>query len=87
MSDTIYGGPAFQAGVAPGMKVLGVNGRTYTAERLADAIQASQGTSQPIVLLVVNDDYFKTCTINYHDGEKFHIWCRNRANRITWTRF
>ncbi len=71
VSDTIYGGPAYQAGVAPGMKVLGVNGRTYTAERLADAIQGSQRSSQPIVLLVVNDDYFKTCTINYHDGEKF----------------
>jgi hypothetical protein len=53
------------------MKVIGVNGRTYTAERLADAIQASQGTSQPIVLLVVNDDYFKICTISYHDGEKY----------------
>jgi predicted metalloprotease with PDZ domain len=71
VGDTIYGGPAFGAGVAPGMKVIGVNGRTYTAERLADAIQASQGTSQPIVLLVVNDDYFKMCTINYHDGEKY----------------
>ena len=41
MSDAIVGGPAFQAGIAPGMKVIGVNSRVYTADVLADALKAA----------------------------------------------
>jgi len=69
--DSIYGGPAFKAGVTSGMKVVGVNGRVYTADGLNDAIRAAQDTAQPIQLLVVDDDYYKTCTLDYRGGERF----------------
>jgi hypothetical protein len=53
------------------MKIIGVNGRVYTQELLSDAIKSAKDASQPITLLVVADDYFRTCTISYHDGERF----------------
>jgi len=71
VTDTIVGSPAFQAGVTPQMKIVGVNGRVYTEELLSDAIKSAKDTSQPIILLVVVDDYFRTCNITYHDGIRY----------------
>jgi predicted metalloprotease with PDZ domain len=71
VTDAIVGSPAFEAGVSSGMKVIGVNGRVYSHDLLVDAIKAAKDTSQPVTLLVVVDDYFRTCIINYHGGDKF----------------
>jgi predicted metalloprotease with PDZ domain len=71
VTDAIVGSPAFEAGVSSGMKVIGVNGRVYSHDLLDDAIKAAKDTSQPVTLLVVADDYFRTCVINYHGGDKF----------------
>jgi len=69
--DAIVGSPAFEAGISSQMKIVGVNGRVYTAELLADAIKAAKDTDKPITLLVVVDDYYRTCTINYHGGPRY----------------
>jgi len=54
------------------MKVIGVNGRVYTHELLEDAIKASaKDSAQPITLLIVNDDFINTSTINFHDGSRY----------------
>jgi hypothetical protein len=53
------------------MKVVGVNGRVYTPELLADAVKASKDATDPITLLVVVDDYFRTCVIRYHGGARY----------------
>ncbi len=71
VTDAIVGSPAFEAGVSSGMKVIGVNGRVYSHDLLEDAIKAAKDTAQPVTLLVVVDDYFRTCVINYHGGDKF----------------
>ena len=71
VTDAIVGSPAFEAGISSQMKIIGVNGRVYTPELLSDAIKSAKDTSQPITLLVVVDDYFRTCTINYHDGPRY----------------
>jgi predicted metalloprotease with PDZ domain len=71
VADSIVGGPAFQSGVGAGMKVVGVNGRVFTPELLADAINAAKDPSQPITLLVVSDDYYRTCAIDYHGGPRY----------------
>jgi len=60
------------------MKVVGVNGRVYTPELLSDAIIASKNGSEPIQLLVVDDDYYKTCLIDYHGGDKYPHLVRNQ---------
>jgi predicted metalloprotease with PDZ domain len=69
--DSVVGSPAFDAGVSAGMKVVGVNGHVYTHDVLKDALAAGRDNSQPLTLLVISDDYYKTCTINYHGGERY----------------
>jgi predicted metalloprotease with PDZ domain len=71
VNDAIVGSPAFESGISSGMKVLAVNNRLYTHDGLEDAIKAATENSQPITLLVVVDDYVRTCTINYHGGERY----------------
>jgi predicted metalloprotease with PDZ domain len=79
VSDSIFGGPAFEAGVSSGMKVIGVNGRLYTQDLLEDAIKEAKDTTKPITLLVVVDDYFQTSTINYHGGDRYPHLMRDDA--------
>jgi len=79
VTDSIFGGPAFEAGISPGMKIIGVNGRVYTEDLLADAIKAAKDSLQPITLLVVDDDYIRTCVINYHEGARYPHLVRNNA--------
>jgi predicted metalloprotease with PDZ domain len=79
ISDSIVGGPAFEAGVTSGMKVVAVNGRVYSHDVLEAAIKAAKDTSKPITLLVVIDDYLRTCTINYHGGARYPHLVRDDA--------
>jgi len=79
VSDAIVGSPAFEAGISSQMKIIGVNGRVFTQELLSDAIKSAKDTSKPITLLVVVDDYFRTCTINYHGGARYPHLVRDDA--------
>jgi predicted metalloprotease with PDZ domain len=62
---------AFEAGISSGMKVVGVNGRVYKKDVLEDALKASKENTAPIVMLVIDDDYYRTCTVNYHGGQRY----------------
>ena len=83
VSDSIVGGPAFEAGISYGMKVMGVDGRLYTHDLLEDAIKESKDSSKPITMLVVVDDYFQTSTINYHGGERYPHLAREEGKPDT----
>ena len=69
--DVIEGRAAALAGAAPGMKVLAVNGKKFTAEILDAAIVAAQSSHKPIELLVENDDYYRTLSLAYFDGPRY----------------
>jgi predicted metalloprotease with PDZ domain len=71
VQDSIVTMPAYKAGIASEMKLVAVNGRAFTPEVLRAALKASVNASQPLRLLVVNDDYYKTCDIDYHGGERY----------------
>ncbi|HKS82847.1 MAG TPA: hypothetical protein VJR23_15195 [Candidatus Acidoferrales bacterium] len=79
VGDSIVGGPAYNAGITSGMKVVGVNGRVYTHEILEDAIRAAKDSSQPITLLVVVDDYYKTVKVDYHGGPRYPHLVRDES--------
>ena len=40
--DVIPGKPADKAGIGPGMKVLGINNRRFTADRSRHAVEATR---------------------------------------------
>jgi len=69
--DSIVGGPAYNAGISSGVKVIGVNGRVYTHDLLEDAIAAAKDSSAPITLLYVTDDYIRNATIDYRGGARY----------------
>jgi len=68
--DTIEGSPAAIAGIGPGMKLIAVNGRSFTFNVLRDALKAGKSSSDPLELLVENTEYYKTYKLDYHGGEK-----------------
>ena len=67
IGDVLWDGPAFKAGAAPGMKLVAVNGKEYSADTLKNAVK-DRG---PIELLVKNFDEYQTLTVDYHDGLKY----------------
>jgi len=69
--DVIPGSPAAKAGVAPGMKLVAVNGRRWNPDWLRVAIRDAKNSQQPIRLLLENDDYFQNLEIDYHGGERY----------------
>src|SRR5580704_3760432 len=72
--DVTHGGTAYDAGIAPGMKIVAVNGAQYTPENLRDAIGNAKTVLNPIQFIVANGAQFKTMSMEYHDGLKFpHI--------------
>ncbi len=79
ISDTIEGMPAALAGIGPGMKLIAVNGRQYTPEVLRNAIKAGKGSADPLQLLVVNTDYYKTYKLDYHGGERYAHLVRDES--------
>ncbi|HWA94309.1 MAG TPA: hypothetical protein VG844_06875 [Terracidiphilus sp.] len=79
VADSIVGSPAYKAGITSNMKVLAVNGRLYRHDLLTDAIKASKDSTEPITLLVVNDEYVRTATIDYHGGERYPHLVRNES--------
>ncbi len=69
--DAIEGMLAAKGGIGPGMRIVAVNGRRYSADALHDAIKLAKGKSDPIELLVENTDYYRTIKLDYHEGEKY----------------
>jgi predicted metalloprotease with PDZ domain len=76
IGDVIIGSPADKAGLAPGFKIIAVNGRAFTTELLRTAIKDAVGKGPDIELIVENTGYFKTIKLNYHDGEKYPQFVR-----------
>lgn len=73
IGEIIPGSPADQAGFAPGMKLVAVNGRAWSAELLREAVKSAATNTAPIELLVQHDDFYKTYSLDYHDGEKYPV--------------
>jgi predicted metalloprotease with PDZ domain len=71
ITDVIPGSPADKAGIGTAMKLIAVNSRRWTPDLLREAVRAAQTDTAPIQLLVENEDYFKTCDVDYHEGEKY----------------
>lgn len=57
--------------VAPGMKILSVNGRSWSTDVLHQAIASAKNNTPPIELVVENGSFNETYTVNYHGGERY----------------
>lgn len=82
--DVIPGSPAANAGIAPGMRLVAVNGRRWTPDILRQAIHAAKNSKEPIELLTENDEYFRSYAVDYHGGERYpHLTAANGADVLS----
>jgi len=71
IDDVFPNMPAAQAGLAPGVKLIAVNGRAYSADRLQSAITASKTSTAPLEIIAENGEFFQTFDIAYHGGLQY----------------
>ena len=69
--DVLTDSPAARAGLAPGMKLVAVDGRRYSRHVLEDALRLGKGSGQPIVLLAENGEFFKSYPLDWNGGLRF----------------
>ena len=70
LARVVWGSPAFQAGLASGATLLAVNGRSYKAERLKDAITEAKANGK-IELLVKAGDLYRSVPVNWRGGLRY----------------
>lgn len=71
IGDMILGSPAAKAGLAPGMRLVAVNGQRWSPDVLHEAITRAKESKGPIDLLAENQGYFETFHVDYHGGERY----------------
>ena len=69
--DVLKDGVSDKAGVAPGMKLVAVNGRAFTPDLLKAALKEGKGSGPAISLIAENTGYFTVIKVEYHDGERY----------------
>ncbi len=80
VSDVVQGKAADKAGLGPHMKIVAINGRRFSGDRLREAIAATKGSEEKLELLVESNDYFKTFALEYTEGAKYPRLERDTAH-------
>ncbi|NJC34497.1 putative metalloprotease with PDZ domain [Sphingomonas jejuensis] len=71
ISQVMWDGPMFEAGLTPGQQIVAVNGQEYGAGVLTRAITDAKGGRDPIRLTVRDGDRLREVAIDYHDGLRY----------------
>ncbi len=71
ISDVLPGSPAGRAGIAPGARLVAVNGRQFTAKWLRQSIRDAKEGTAPIKLLVRDGETYTTHRADCHTGERY----------------
>ncbi|HET6631925.1 MAG TPA: M61 family peptidase [Rhodanobacteraceae bacterium] len=80
LRDVRWDGPAFKAGLAPGMSIVAVNNREFSGDLLEAAIRDAAGKNgKPVELLVKDQGHYKTITIDYHGGLQYPHLVRDKS--------
>lgn len=93
ITDVFPGMPAFAAGLAPGLKIVAVNGRAFTPDRLQtavsaskSAVSASKSAAAPLQIIAENGEFFQTFNLAYHGGLQYPHLLRDTAKPDLLTR-
>jgi predicted metalloprotease with PDZ domain len=74
--DVRWGSPADKAKLAPGQKLIAVNGLVFSSDALHQAIVAAKTSQEPIHFLMQSEQYITPVNIDYHDGERYPVMVR-----------
>lgn len=69
--DSIPGMPAFESGISPYLKIMGVNSRAFSVDELKRAVRDSEAKSSPIEVMIDNSGKMELHKIQYHGGSRF----------------
>ncbi len=61
------------------MKVVAINSRRWSSERLLEAVEDTKDGEQPLELLVENGDFFASYRLDYQEGAKFPVLERDSS--------
>jgi len=76
VADVLWDGPAFKAGLAPGMKLVSIDERPFSAVVLREEIIAAQKSKKPLQLNLEHDGVNEPHAIQYDGGLKYPILVR-----------
>ncbi len=79
IGDVRWGGPSDKAKLAPGEKILAVNGKVYSADSLKAALGAAKGNTAPIRMVIQQQDNVMTVDVDYHEGERYPVLVRKEG--------
>jgi predicted metalloprotease with PDZ domain len=71
ITDIIWDGPAFNAGLTVGSEILGINGRVYSDEAIREAVTAAKGGRDAIRLIVKSGDRVRDVSVHWHGGLRY----------------
>ena len=71
LTEVVWGGPAYRAGLTTTTTVVAVNGRACTPELLRAAVAAAAQGGPLVELIVRSQDRFRTVSIDYRDGLRY----------------
>jgi len=73
VSDVRWGSPADKANLAPGSKIIAINGNVFSADAIHSAIKDAKGKTEPIHLILQSDTFVSNADLDYHDGERYPV--------------
>jgi predicted metalloprotease with PDZ domain len=71
IDSVMWGSPAFQSGLVPGMQMAAVHREAYKAERLAAAVRGNRDGRAPIELIVKDGERYLLMSIDYRGGLRY----------------
>lgn len=71
VEDVLWNGPAFKAGLAPGMTIVAIDGHPYSTGVLRSEIAEAQKSRNPLQIVATGDGVTKSYTVDYAGGLKY----------------
>jgi predicted metalloprotease with PDZ domain len=71
VEDVLWNGPAFKAGLAPGMELVSIDGQPYSTAVLRSAIAQAQKSRKPLQISAKSDGATQLYTVHYDGGLKY----------------
>ncbi len=76
VGDVRWNGPAFKAGLAPGMKLISIDGQPYSPQVLRAEIVHAQKSGGTLRIQAQNDGAVELYTVHYDGGLKYPHFVR-----------
>jgi len=76
VADVLWDGPAFKAGLAPGMKLVSIDERPFSAAALREEVTSAQKSKKPLQLRMEHDGVSELHAVQYDGGLKYPVLVR-----------